>query len=476
MFSAAVSGRKIKKGLIAFSLLVFMFVSLCPHREVNAITLSEEKELGKKFSGLIRKATPLVEEGEVLSYVRSVGNRVAKEVGITTYQFQFFVVDQPIPNAFAVPGGYIYIYRGLIEMMSTEDELASILSHELAHIQARHIQRSIDEAKVASVGMVAGIIAGILLGAPGLASAGVAASQTALLQGSRAHEMEADQFGFRFLCAAGYDPAAMPAMMKKIEDCTWLQNSKVPSYLSTHPALEERVQYLSEMVKKQKASSKKSVQPASGDFKIIKAILIADYTEEKKAYDFFQEWIRKGENAAVFGLGRLYLRQNKWSEAVEQLRKAAALMPASPYVLSTLGDAYQRVGKLQEAQNTLESALMMDPSASIAHLRLAMVLMDMGKKQEALDHLMTIEELSPMFPEVDYHLGVVLGQLNKLGLAHFHLGRYYMHKGDRELAILHFKKAKSLITDSPGKIDEISEALKDLEPIKKASTSTKKRQ
>ena len=90
---------------------------------------------------------PLVEDGEVLTYVRNVGNRVAKEVGITTYQFQFFVVDQPIPNAFAVPGGNIFIYRGLIEMMSSEDELASILSHELAHIQARHLQRSIDEAE-----------------------------------------------------------------------------------------------------------------------------------------------------------------------------------------------------------------------------------------------------------------------------------------------------------------------------------------
>ena len=149
---------------------------------------------------------PLVEDGEVLTYVRNVGNRVAKEVGITTYQFQFFVVDEPVPNAFAVPGGNIFIYRGLIEMMSSEGELASILSHELAHIQARHLQRSIDEAKILSVGMIAGMVAGILLGAPGLAAGGMAASQTAALQYSRAHEMEADQFGFRFLCAAGYDP------------------------------------------------------------------------------------------------------------------------------------------------------------------------------------------------------------------------------------------------------------------------------
>ncbi|MGA2938311.1 MAG: M48 family metalloprotease [Syntrophobacteraceae bacterium] len=467
MFSTALSGRKLKKGLIALTLFVFTLVILCPRGEVSAITLSEEKDLGKKFVGMIRKSMPLVEDGEVLTYVRNVGNRVAKEVGITTYQFQFFVVDETVPNAFAVPGGFIFIYRGLIEMMSSEGELASILSHELAHIQARHLQRSIDEAKIASVGMIAGVVAGILLGAPGLAAGGMAASQTAALQYSREHEMEADQFGFRFLCGAGYDPADMPSMMQKLLGCTWLQNSRIPSYLATHPALGERVQYLTEMVKKQKASSRKAVEPASGDFKVMQATLIADYTEQTKAFDRFQAEIKKGDNAAVFGLGRLYLRQNKWSEAVEQLRQAARLMPYSPFVLSTLGEAYHRVGKLQEAQNTLESALMIDPSASIADFRLALVLMDMGKKDEALEHLMRIEELAPMFPEVDYQLGVILGQADKLGPAHFHLGRYYFHKDNKELAISHFKKAKSLITDSPSKIEEINEDLKELEPPKK---------
>ena len=123
----------------------------------------------------------------------------------------------------------------MIEMMSSEGELASILSHELAHIQARHLQRSIDEAKILSVGMIAGLVAGILLGAPGLAAGGMAASQTAALQYSRAHEMEADQCGFRYLCEAGYDPAAMPSMMQKLLDCTWLPKFQY-SKLSFHPS------------------------------------------------------------------------------------------------------------------------------------------------------------------------------------------------------------------------------------------------
>ena len=315
--------------------------------------------------------------------------------------------------------------------------------------------------------MIAALVVGILAGAPGLAAGGMAATESAALHYSRAHEMEADQFGFRFLCAAGYDPSDMPAIMQKIQQCTWLANSRAPSYLSTHPALGERVQYLTEMAKKQKSTSKKAVAPPTGDFQIIQAILIAGYSDEAKAFDHFQAGIKKGDKASVFGLGRLYLRQNKWSEAVEQLRQAARLMPSSPFVLSTLGDAYYRAGKIQEAQSTLESALIVDPSAAIVHYKLALVLIDMGEKDEALQHLMQIEELAPMFPDVDYQLGVVLGQDNKLGLAHYHLARYYLYKQNKELAIMHFKKAKSLIMDSPSKLEDINEALNELEGKKK---------
>jgi predicted Zn-dependent protease len=465
------SVRITKRGLAALALSIFTFVVLFPPGEARAINLSEEKELGQKLVTMIRKSMPLVEDGEVLTYVRNVGNRVAKEVGITTYQFKFYVVDESVPNAFAVPGGNIFIYRGLIELMSSEGELAGILSHELAHIQARHLQRSIDESKIISVGMIAALVAGALLGAPGLAVGGMAASQTAALQNSREHEMEADQFGFRFLCGAGYDPEGMPSVMKKLLQSNWLANSRVPSYLSTHPALSERVQYLDEMVKKQKSLSRKKIEPATGDFKVIQTALIADYTDQAKALERFQAGVKKGDKVALYGLGRLYIRQNKWTEAVETLRQAAALMPDSPFVLSSLGRAYHQAGKLQEAQSAFQSALMLDPSVSIAHYGLALVYMDMGKKDEALEELMQIEEFASTFPDVDYQLGVVLGQENKIGLAHFHLGLYYVHKDNGELAEMHLKKAKSLLTDSPIKMQIINDTLKELDAKKKRETS-----
>ncbi|MHC1725208.1 MAG: M48 family metalloprotease [Syntrophobacteraceae bacterium] len=462
-----------KKALGAITAIIFTMVVLCPSGRVYALSLSEEKELGRQLLQTIRKVMPLVDDGEVLTYVRGVGNRVAKEIGLTSYQFQFFIVDHEVPNAFAIPGGYIFMFRGMIEMMSSEGELASILAHEMAHIQARHIHRRIEDSKVLSVGAIAGMLAGIFLGGnagPAIAVGSMAASQTAALQYSRGHEMEADQLGFRFHCAAGYDPADMASIMHKMNQCKWLGNSRIPGYLSTHPALGERVQYLDEMAKKAKRSPKLA-KPPVGEFQLMQAALVADRTDQARALERFQAGIKKGDKAAVFGLGRLYQRQNMWAEAVSQLQEAARVMPSSPFVLSNLGAAFHKRGKLQEAKSTLESALVLDPSSTIAHYRLALVLQELGKRDEALEHLMQIEELAPMFPDVDYQLGIILGQVNKLGLAHYHLGRFYLQKQNRDLAIMHYKKAKAYITDSPAKIEEINLVLKELEKKKKSGFS-----
>ena len=106
-----------------------------------------------------------------LTYVQSVGNRIVRQLGSTPYEYQFFVINQSVPNAFAVPGGYIFIYRGLIEMMTSEGELAGILSHEMGHIQAHHYQRRVEEGHMLNVATIAGVLAAVLLGAKGGGSA-----------------------------------------------------------------------------------------------------------------------------------------------------------------------------------------------------------------------------------------------------------------------------------------------------------------
>jgi len=242
----------------------------------------------------------------------------------------------------------------------------------------------------------------------------------------------------------------------------------------SHPALGERVLYLAEMAKRQNASApKKPTRASVGDFQLLQAALIADYTDQALALDRFKVGIKNGDRAAVFGLGRLYLRLGMVQEAANQLQEAARQI-SSPFVLSSLGAVYHRLGRLEEARKSLESALVLDPSSVIVHYRLALVFQDMGNRDEAIEHLTKIEELAPMFPEVDYQLGILLGQANRLGPAHYHLGRYYENKQNVSLAIMHYKKAKGFTLGSAAKIEEVNEALKELEKIKKKESPFKR--
>ena len=469
------SGKRMK-GVCAVVAMCLCAAMTIPDRNVWALTMSEEVEIGKKTLEEIRKHMQLVEDGEVISYVQSIGRRIAAQTGVTPYQFQFFILDESVPNAFAVPGGYVFIYRGLIEILSSEGELAGVLSHELAHIQARHMHRKIQENRILTATAIAGMLAGIFLGAksgagPALSMGSAAGVSTAALKYSRDYEMEADQIGFKYLISAGYKPSEMAGAMEEINKTQWLTNSKIPSYMLTHPALSERVEYLRDMAKSEnKSRTKHPLIKDLGDFPIMKAALTAEYADPKYVETRFEAGIAKGDVASVYGLGRLYLRQGKTAEALAKLQEAARLKPDSPFVLSSLGAAYFQANRLPEAQRVLQSALTLDPSSLSAHYRLGLVLEDLGQKEEALQHFQEIAEFAPPFPEVDYHLGTLYGQVNRLGPAHLHLGRYYEHKQDWKVALFHYQKAKALITDSPQLIEELGRTNRELEKkVKNAS-------
>lgn len=445
-------------------------IAVCPP-PASGLSASEESELGKKTLEKIRERMALVEDGEVLNYVQSVGNRIVSQIGTTPYQYQFFVVDQAVPNAFAVPGGYIFIYRGLIEMMSNEGELAGILSHELAHIQARHIHRRLEQGRVINIASIAGILAGVLLGVAGggaaaqaVAMGSMAGAQSYQLQYSRENESEADQLGLSYLTAAGYPAKDMASVMEKLNQMNWLGGTAgMPSYLSTHPVLGERIQYLRGLEQKEQYLALKPKQATEGDFAVMKASLVAEFSDPQTAKERFLAGARQGDAAALYGLGRLYLRQGQIPEGVHYLQEAASKKAGSPYILSSLGDAYRRDGKLREAQRTLQTALLLDPSSTIAHFRLAAVLQDLGQKDAAYEHLHRIEPFAPTFPEIDYQLGVVLGQMGRVGEAHFYLGRYYRHKHDWKVALFHYQKAKAMIPATLDKREELEEGLKEAE-------------
>lgn len=470
----------LKRGVALITGFLFLWsLVLGLPREARSLSLSDEKELGQELLQKIKAHMALVEDGEILTYVRSVGNRIVKHVGTTPYEYQFFIVDESVPNAFAIPGGYIFIYRGLMEILGSEGELASILSHELAHIQARHIQRRLEEGRLLSVAALAGVLAGAFLGMGGGASQAVAmgslaGAQSFQLKYSRENEVEADQLGLRYLSEAGYPAKDMASAMERLSQASWHASSRIPSYLSTHPALGERIQYLQELARKQEKPPS-AVPGNSDDFFIMQAALISKYCDPHVAQERLQAISRQSKAAESFGLAHLYMRQGRMADVLPQLQQAACQASTSPFVLSSLGALYLQQGKLSEAQKVLQTALLLDPASPAVHLRLAQVYQEIGNREEALEHLHQLEELAPTFPEVDYQLGVLLGQMNRVGLAHFHLGRYYQQKQDWKLASFHYEKAKGLLQGSPEKMSELTQSLKEVEKKRKAGIWEKRK-
>ncbi len=184
------------------------------------------------------------------AYVDAVGRRVAAQSGISgggTGVYNFTALNSPVMNAFAVPGGYIYITRQLLALMDNEAELASVLGHEIGHIAADHSAARQNRGLLSQLGA---LVVGVVTGSGELAQLAGQVSQGLFLQYSRSQELESDALGIRYMTAAGYDPLASPAMLNSLgaysnREAQFTGRSEneraVPSWARTHPLSEERV-------------------------------------------------------------------------------------------------------------------------------------------------------------------------------------------------------------------------------------------
>jgi predicted Zn-dependent protease len=200
------------KILTIFTMAAFLIstiVVMVP--EGICITIQEEREMSKEFMAVVRAQFPLIEDPVINDYVNRVGKRILAAIPPQPFDYQFHVLHEDVYNAFATPAGHIFFNSGLFAALDSEEELAGIIGHEIAHVVCRHISDRIESSKKIGMATLAGMVAGVLLGAGGAAAAAsavtmgsVAAGQTAALAYSRENEMQADQLGLEYLTLAGY--------------------------------------------------------------------------------------------------------------------------------------------------------------------------------------------------------------------------------------------------------------------------------
>ena len=217
--------------------------------EVAVISADKERELGEEEAKKVEASMGLVADPTLVAYVQAVGGRVAKQSPRRDVSYTFKVVNQPEPNAFALPNGNIYVSRGVLALANSEDELAGVLAHEIVHVAARHTVRSANVAAATSplriVTGIAGVAAGIV--APrvgeGIMGLGETASEAFMAPYGRSQEREADDVGVELAAHAGYDPRGLPSILRALEREEALRRSgpSRQSFFDTHPATPERV-------------------------------------------------------------------------------------------------------------------------------------------------------------------------------------------------------------------------------------------
>jgi predicted Zn-dependent protease len=211
-------------------------------RQLTLISETQEIQLGREAAEEAEQSIGLVDDVTLQAYVERIGSALAKTSERPELPWTFRVVDDPTPNAFALPGGFIFVTRGLLNLMDSEAELASVLGHEIGHVTARHSVTQISNQQLAQFGLGIG---GILV--PEIQPFGQALGaglQLLFLKYDRDAERQADELGFKYARAHGYDLAEMADVFEALQRYGDRQEgrSALPSWLATHPAPQERIE------------------------------------------------------------------------------------------------------------------------------------------------------------------------------------------------------------------------------------------
>jgi predicted Zn-dependent protease len=208
-------------------------------RQLMLVSEGQEIAMGQQADPEIVAQFGLVPDSGLQQYVREIGARLAGLSERPDLPWTFRVLDDPVVNAFALPGGFNYVTRGILGYFNSEAELAGVMGHELGHVTARHSASQMTKQTLAGVGLVTGmILVPDLQDYAGVASAGL---QLMFLRFSRDDEREADDLGLRYMYRAGYDPREMPNVFAMLDRVSRAAGAgRVPGWLSTHPDPEDR--------------------------------------------------------------------------------------------------------------------------------------------------------------------------------------------------------------------------------------------
>ena len=211
-------------------------------KEFSLMSEAQEVQLGQEMDGQVRREMGVYDDAELQRYVSDVGMRLARASERPNLPWHFTVVDEPAVNAFALPGGYIYITRGILAFLHDEQQMAGVLGHEIGHVTARHSAQQYTKATSAGLGLT--LLSIFVPEARPLQGVAETALGVLFLKYGRDDELQADRLGAQYTAKTGWDPRGVAGMLRTLQrlDVASGSNRGVPNWLSTHPAPADRVE------------------------------------------------------------------------------------------------------------------------------------------------------------------------------------------------------------------------------------------
>lgn len=437
------------------------------------LTATEEIKIGQQFLAQARRELTFVHDPEVVEYVRLLGHRVAAHTDFHAYPFHFYVVKDSRLNAFAVPGGHIFVHSGLIERAESPAELAGVLAHEVAHITQRHMARQVAASKQTQMSSLLLVAAGILAGMQGQGEAATALvagasaySQQEMLSYSRAHEHEADRLGIQYLAGAGFNPEGLPQFLRRLQSWSQLQGQAPPPYLSTHPLTGDRIADAAGRARQLGGGG--DIPLGRDTFVRMRARLQAVTAESPEtAYNRFQQRLQDhpDDAAARYGLALAAQRSGRNGEAVDTMRGLVEAHPETVAYRRTLAELLLDEGRTAAAVDALEAALERRPGDPDLRQTLGQALLARGEAERAREILLELTRDYPGRASGHRALARANARLGRSIEAHRAEAEARWLAGQRTEALEQLRLAKRLAReqDSP-QLGQIEARIKELEP------------
>ena len=410
-----------------------------------------EAQIGRAIMRDIRRSGALVEDPQITEYINEIGHRIAAQTNDGDHSFTFFVVDDPRINAFALPGGYIGVHTGLIDATRSEDELAGVIAHEVAHVTQRHIARAVHASQRQSLLTTALMLGAMILGAAGgdgdaVAGAMAIAQGTAAQQQinfTRSNEYEADRIGIKALAEAGFDPHGMASFFEVMSRQTpGTPDTRIPEFLSTHPVTTARIAEARSRAQDYPQRQKDD----STSYGIAQARLrVAEFRTPEEAVEYFER--REYENQTDierYGRAVAYQRAGRHLEASRIFDDLAEGDKTVIAYYIGLGQTQLALEQYASGQAIFDRAVQLFPRNVPLVMHYSEMLLQMGQAEQAHQMLLDLLNNVPPTPEQVRLIARAASEAGDEAEAYYYLSEYRLMTGDLVGGVNYLRRALTL--------------------------------